>query len=99
MKKTKSTFDKWLEDEEIRKAYEEEKPYFQLSELLHELMMEKGVSVRKLAKESGLSANTIQKIRSGEATNVRFQNVFGLLKVLGYRLVAEKEERRIVFTS
>ena len=97
--KTKSTFDKWMEDEDIRKAYEEEKLCFHLSELLHELMAEKGISVRKLAKESGLSANTIQKIRSGEATNVRFRNVFGLLKILGYRLVVEKEEKRIVFTD
>lgn len=97
--KTKSTFDKWLEDEEIRKTYEEEKPYFLISELLHELMTEKGISVRKMAEETGLSANTIQKIKSGQATNVRFQNVFGLLKILGYRLVAEKEEKRIVFTS
>ena len=97
--KNKSTFNQWMEDPGIRKAYEEEKPYFLLSELLHELMDEKGISVRKLAKDTGLSANAIQKIRSGEATNVRFQNVFGLLKTLGYRLVAEKEGRRIVFTG
>ncbi|MEQ9301433.1 MAG: helix-turn-helix transcriptional regulator [Cyclobacteriaceae bacterium] len=99
MKNDASTFDQWMNDPEIKTAYEEERPYFLLSELIHELMEEKGISVRKLAQETGLSANTIQKIKSGEATNVRFQNVFGVLKILGYQLVAEKAERRIVFTE
>lgn len=99
MKSNNDTFGRWMGDPEIKEAYRKEKPHFLLSELLSELMAEKGVSVRKLAEESGLSPTTIQKIKSGESTNVRFKNVFGLLKSFGYSLVAEKKKKRIVFTD
>lgn len=97
MSKHVSTFDKWMAQPAVKAAYEEERPFFELSELIHELMEEKGYSVRQMAAKTGLSANTIQKIKSGNANNVKFQNVYGVLKALGFTLSAENNERKINF--
>lgn len=54
-----------------------------LSELLIALMNEDNISVRKLAKEAGLSPSSIQGIRSGDKDNITMKNFFRILDALG----------------
>jgi transcriptional regulator with XRE-family HTH domain len=48
-----------------------------------------------LAKEAGLSANTIQNIRSGKQKDIRLQSFKNIAQAYGYELVLEKEGERI----
>ncbi len=61
-KKIKSTYDEFIESLSKKEREDFEKGYkdFLLSEMLIALMQEKEVSVRKLAKEVGLSALEIE---------------------------------------
>ncbi len=82
-----STFDREMQDPEIKKVFDNEYKEFVLSELLIALMEEDTISVRKLAKASGLSPSLIQKMRSGEQKDVRVSNFIRIAKELGYRLI------------
>ena len=82
---TKSSYDELMdsltphERMEFRKEYRE----LVLSELLIALMNEDNISVRKLAKEAGLSPSSIQGIRSGDKDNITMKNFFRILDALG----------------
>jgi len=96
-KKIKSTYDEFVESlsEKEKKEFEEEYRELVLSELLIALMEEDNISVRKLAKEAGISPTVIQGIRSGTKKNITMLNFLKILKILGCSLVAEKGENRI----
>lgn len=93
-KKQKSTYDKYVESmsPERRKRFEEGYREFLISEMLIAIMEQDGVSVRELAKEAGVSPTVVQGIRSGTRENVTFNSVLKILKALGYKLKAEKED-------
>ena len=97
-KKIKSTYDEFVESlsEKEKKEFEEEYRELVLSELLIALMEEDNISVRKLAKEAGISPTVIQGIRSGTKKNITMLNFLKILKILGCSLVAEKGANRIV---
>jgi len=96
-KKIKSTYDEFVESlsEKEKREFEEEYRELVLSELLIALMEEDNISVRKLAKEAGISPTVIQGIRSGTKKNITMLNFLKILKILGCSLVAEKGENRI----
>jgi len=94
-KKTISTYDRLMQDEGFKSDYKKEYEEFALSELLLVLMDGDNKSVRKLAKEAGLSANTIQNIRSGKQKDIRLQSFKNIAQAYGYELVLEKEGERI----
>lgn len=87
---SKSTLEKFLEDEQQKELFEKEYNQFLLSEFLLDAMREKHFSVRKLSRESGISTSIIQNIRSEKATNVTLSTVEALAKSLGYRLTFER---------
>lgn len=74
-----------------RKAHEEGYRKFVLSELLLAIMENDSVSVRKLAKEAGISPAIIQGIRSGEKQNITTQSFFKILQALGCSIVVQKD--------
>ena len=90
-----STFEREMQDPELKKAFDSEYKEFVLSELLIALMEEDTISVRKLAKAAGLSPSLIQKMRSGEQKDVRVSNFIRIANELGYRLILEKGKTRI----
>jgi len=96
-KKIKSTYDEFVESlsKEEKEEFEKEYRELVLSELLIALMEEDNISVRKLAKEAGISPTVIQGIRSGTKKNITMLNFLKILKILGCSLVAEKGENRI----
>jgi len=95
-KKPMSTFDKMMQDPKRKKKYEEGYREFLLSELLIDLMNDEEVSVRKLAKEAGLSTAVVQGIRSGERKNVTLNSVGSIFHAMGWKLVAKKGRKELV---
>ncbi len=94
-KKSISTYERLMQDPEFKEEYEKEYKEFALSELLLALMDGDDKSVRKLAKEAGLSANTIQNIRSGRQKDIRLQSFKNIVQAYGFRIILEKDGERI----
>ena len=70
----------------IKKEYQQ----LLLSELLIALMEEDNVSVRKLAKEAGISPSIIQDVRSGKKENITLKSFSSIAAALGYGIVLER---------
>lgn len=83
-KKITSTYDRLMADPEQKHLFEKEYQEFLLSELVIALMEEDKISVRKLAKEAGLSPTVIQEIRSGKKTNITLATFVSIAYALGY---------------
>ena len=94
-KKPLSTFDKEMKNEAFRKKFELEYKDFILSEIIAALMESDQKSVRKLAKEVGLSPTVIQKMRSGTQADVKLSNFIAITHACGYRVILEKRNKRI----
>ena len=91
-----SIFDQEMQSTTFKKSFDEAYKEFALLELLLALMEdEDNVSVRKLAKAAGLSATSIQEMRSGEQADTKASNFLHIANELGYSVVLEKEGKRI----
>ena len=88
MKKTnkKSTFEKEMENSKFQKLFKKEYTEFVLSELILSLMENDKTSVRKLAKEIGVSPSVIQSVRSGKQSNITLKSFQKMLQALGSEL-------------
>lgn len=98
MAKQLSTFDKEMQNKTFRKKFEKEYKEFLLSELIIALMEDNGKTVRKLAKEAGLSPRLIQNLRSGEQTDMKLKNFMKVSSACGYHIVLEKAGNRVELT-
>lgn len=95
-KKPLSTFEREMQDPHFKAAYEESYQELLLSELLISIMELDEKSVRKLAKEAGLSPTIIQNLRSGKQRDIKIGNFVNIAKVLGYKVILEKGDERFV---
>lgn len=95
IKKTTTTFDKWMADPEIKERFDKDYKNFVLSELLLALMENDGKSVRELAKEVGLSPTVIQNIRSGKQEDMKIKNFISIAHACGYHLLLVNEREKI----
>lgn len=96
MNKTPSTFDKEMKNTSFRKKFDKEYKEFLLSEIINALMENDKKSVRKLAKEIGLSPTVIQKIRSGKQEDVRLSNFINISHACGYRIILKNDNNNII---
>ncbi len=94
-KKIKSTFEKEMQDPAFRKAFKESYKELLLDEIIVAMMEEDEQSVRKLAKEAGLSPAVIQALRSGKQTDIKLKNFIKVAGACGYHLVLEKDDTRV----
>ena len=90
-----STFEREMLDPDFKEQFDKEYNEFLLSETIKELMESGHKSVRKLAKESGLSPTVIQNIRSGLQEDMKLSNFLTISHACGYHLVLEKDDKRI----
>ena len=90
-----STFEREMKDSAFRKSFDRAYKEFLLSEIISALMENDGKSVRKLAKEVGLSPTVIQKIRSGKQNDVKLSNFINISHACGYQIILQKGQRRI----
>jgi hypothetical protein len=65
-KKTKSTYDEFIENKKQKKLLDKEYRELLISELLLAAMEEDHISVRKLAAEAEVSPTIIQSLKSGK---------------------------------
>lgn len=84
-----------MQNPERKAVFEREYKKFALSELILALMANDAKSVRKLAKEAGLSPTVIQNIRSGKQKDIKLENFKNIVNACGYDIVLEKGKERI----
>jgi hypothetical protein len=95
LKKSTSTFEKWMKNPTIKKAYQDGYGKFVLSELIRALMENDHKSVRGLAKKVGLSPTVIQDIRSGKQEDMKVKNFISIVHACGYHLLLVNEQEKI----
>lgn len=98
-KKQKSTFDEFMENEKQKELFDKEYAQFLFSEFLLEAMEEEHMSVRALAKESGVSTSIIQNLRAMKPANVTLKTMSSLMHSLGYELTAQKGRKRVKLSA
>jgi len=94
-KKLTTTFDKWMKNPTIKRAYEDSYQEFVLSEMIRALMENDHKSVRGLAKKVGLSPTVIQDIRSGKQEDMKVKNFISIVHACGYHLFLVNEHEKI----
>src|SRR5436190_16746046 len=94
-KKKLSTFEREMQNNEFREAFEKGYREFSLSEILMDLMKENHKTVRGLAREVGVSPTVIQRVRSGEQQDLKISNFLTIAAACGYHLCLEKGKKRI----
>lgn len=90
-----STYERLIhEDSKFEKDLEKRYREFILSELLLAVMEEDHISIRKLAKEAGVSPSLIQDLRTGKKDNLTFRSFSNIVEALGYDIILEKRKRK-----
>lgn len=92
-KKTKSTYEEFIQDKEQKHLLEQEYTELLLSELLLAAMEEDNVSVRKLAAAAGVSPTIIQSLRTGKKSNITLDTLYRILDAIGYQIVFAPKTR------
>ncbi len=87
--KPKSTYEEFIEDPQQKLLLEKEYRELLISELMLAAMARDDISVRKLAKEIGISPTIIQELRTGKRSNVTLDTFTKILDALGYQLAIE----------
>ena len=98
-KKSKSTFDKFMEDEKQKELFDKEYAQFLFSEFLIEAMEEQSMSVRALSKDSGISTSIIQNLRAMKPGTITLKTISSLMHSLGYELTAQKGRKKIKLSA
>ena len=93
-----TTHEREMQDPEFRKLFRKAQEELALSEALYQIMQEARISVRKLAKLSGISASIIQDIKKGN-TNPTFATFTAIVNSLGYHLELRKGRKTIPITT
>ena len=78
-----STFEKAMLKPVLKKKFNKEYKSLVISEIVLALMQGNCISVRKLAREAGISPSIVQGIRSGSHNNITLKNFLNLISALG----------------
>ena len=95
MNKPLSTFDKKMQNNEFKKAYEQSYKELLFSELLISIMDADDKSVRGLAEETQLSPSVIQDLRSGKQNDIKVSNLINIAKAFGYEVILQKGKEKL----
>lgn len=87
---TKTMVEKYVEDPEQMRLYQQERAIYEITELIESVMEAKGISRAALAKRLGKSKGWITQLLDGEA-NKTIRTVADVLAVLGqeFRVFAQ----------
>lgn len=99
-KKMKSSYDELIEKLSPRELEEFERDYENLliPELILAAMHKDGITVRRLAKEAGVSPTIIQGIRSG-TRRISAASLIKIFNGLGYTLQAQRDGEVIALST
>lgn len=94
-KEITSTYERLIsKDPEFEKDLNKRYRDFILSELLLAIMQEDRISIRKLAREAGVSPSLIQDLRTGKKDNLTFRSFSNIMTALGYDIVLKKRNKK-----
>lgn len=96
-KKQVSTFERMMQNEEFKTEFDKGYKDFVISELILALMEKDHISVRKLAKEAGLSTSIIQNIRSGKKNNMTIKSFYNILTSLNCEIQIKRKSDNKIF--
>jgi len=88
-KKTESTYDRITADPRRKANIENEYQDLLISELILAAMEKDDLSVRRLAKEAGVSPTIIQELKTGKRDNITLSTFNRVLNAVGYQLAYE----------
>lgn len=88
-KKIESTYDKIIKNKKRKANVDKEYKQLVISELLLAAMAKDNISVRKLAKEAGISPTIIQELKTGKRKNITVDTLIRVLSAVGYTLDAK----------
>ena len=94
--KSLTTYERKMKDSKFKKAYQQSYKELLFSELMISIMEEDDKSIRKLAKEAGLSSSVIQDLRSGKQHDIKVSNLIKIAHIFGYDVILEKGEKRLM---
>ena len=86
-KKSKSTYETFIENETQKVLIDQEYKELLLSELLIAAMEHDHISVRKLASAAGVSPTIIQGLKTGSKTNITIDTLSRILDAVGYQII------------
>lgn len=96
MNKPLSTFERKMKNPKFKKAFEEGYKKLLFSELMISIMDGDDISIRALAKESGIAKSVIQNLRSGKQSDIKVSNLIKIAHAFGYELILQKGKERLM---
>jgi DNA-binding Xre family transcriptional regulator len=97
MNKSLSTYERKMKDPAFKRSYKESYKELLFSELMISIMEDDDKSIRKLAKEAGLSPSVIQDLRAGKQHDIKLSNLIKIAHAFGYEVILEKGKKRLAF--
>lgn len=85
----KSSYEELIEDPKQKELLEKEYKELLISELIIAVIKRDELSVRRLAKDAGVSPTIIQELKSGRRTNITLNTFNKVLNALGYQISFE----------
>lgn len=85
----KSSYEELIEDPKQKKLLDKEYKELLISELIIAVMKKDELSVRRLAKDAGVSPTIIQELKSGKRSNITLNTFNRVLNALGYQVSFE----------
>jgi DNA-binding Xre family transcriptional regulator len=95
MNKPLSTFERKMKNRKFKKAFEKGYQELLFSELMMSAMEGDDMSVRKLAKEAGISPSVIQNLRSGKQHDIKVSNLIKIAHAFGFEVILERGDERL----
>lgn len=95
MNKPLSTFERKMKNRKFKKAFEKGYKELLFSELMMSAMEGDDMSVRKLAKEAGISPSVIQNLRSGKQHDIKVSNLIKIAHAFGFEVILERGDERL----
>ena len=91
---SKTTYEEFVENPENKKMIEEEYQELLLKELFLKMQEDRKSTVRKTAKDVGLSPRIIQALKTGKQKNIRLTNFNKISHSFGYHIELVKGGRK-----
>lgn len=95
MAKNLSTFEREMASDSFKAEFKKQFEELLISELIVDMMEKEGKSVRELSVDTGISSNSINKIRTGKQEDVKLRNFLSITRACGYSLSLERGNVKI----
>jgi DNA-binding Xre family transcriptional regulator len=99
MTKPTSTFERKMQHQKFKKAFEKGYKKLLFSELMISIMEGDDVSIRNLAKEADISKSVIQNLRSGKQHDIKVSNLIKIAHAFGFEVILQRGDERLLLNE